>query len=303
MLKYVIGTREPDPLPPTAKELGIRIHDVNLIGEYNIAGELWHVLPLLDEVGLRVLCTLSGDARYREVQTMHRAEVNMLVCSKAQVNVARKLKERYGTPWFEGSFYGVRATSSALRQFAEFIGDSSLRERTEALIAREEAVADRALAPYRARLRGKRALLYTGGVKSWSVVSALQDLGIEVVATGTRKSTEEDKARIRELMGDDAQMIENGNPRALLDAAYIHKADILIAGGRNLYTAIKARLPFLDINQEREFGYAGYAGMLTLADRLTRALESPIWSAVRRSPPWQQSTATDSQRTTTIGRI
>ena len=293
MVKYVIGTREPDPLPPAAKEFGIRIHDVNLIGEYNIAGELWHVLPLLDEMGLRVLCTLSGDACYREVQSMHRAEVNMLVCSKAQVNVARQLKERYGTPWFEGSFYGVRATSDALRHFARLIGDASLIERTEGLIAREEAVVDRALASYRERLRGKRALLYTGGVKSWSVVSALQDLGIGVVATGTRKSTEEDKARIRELMGDDAQMIEHGNPRALLDAAYAQRADLLIAGGRNLYTAIKARLPFLDINQEREFGYAGYAGMLTLADRLTKALESPVWAAVRRLPPWQRSAMAD----------
>lgn len=301
MVKYVIGTREPDPLPLAAEELGIQVHDVNLIGEYNIAGELWHVLPLLDEVGLRVLCTLSGDARYREVQTMHRAKVNMLVCSKAQVNVARKLKERYGTPWFEGSFYGVRSTSEALRQFAELLGDASLRERTEALITREEVMVERALAPYRERLRGKRALLYTGGVKSWSVVSALQDLGIEVVATGTRKSTEEDKARIRDLMGNDAQMIENGNPRALLDAAYSHGADLLIAGGRNLYTAIKARLPFLDINQEREFGYAGYGGMLTLAERLTLALESPIWSAVRRLPPWRRSAVAAAQPTI-IGR-
>jgi nitrogenase molybdenum-cofactor synthesis protein NifE len=37
-----------------------------------------------------------------------------------------------------------------------------------------------------------------------------------VVATGTKKSTEEDKERIRELMGEDAQMIEDGNPRGLL---------------------------------------------------------------------------------------
>ncbi len=64
--------------------------------------------------------------------------------------------------------------------------------------------------PGDARLQGKRVLLYTGGVKSWSVVSALQDLGMEVVATGTKKSTEEDKSRIRELMGEDAKMIDDG---------------------------------------------------------------------------------------------
>lgn len=290
MVKYVVGTREPDPLPPQTARPGVTVHDVNLIGEYNIAGELWHVLPLFDELGIRVLCTLSGDARYREVQTMHRAEANMMVCSKAMINVARKLNERYGTPWFEGSFYGVRDTSDALREFARLIADPSLTERTEALIAREEARIDALLTPWRERLRGKRALLYTGGVKSWSVISALQDLGLDVVATGTSKSTEEDKARIRELMGDDAKMLAEGSPRALLDTVREMRADLLIAGGRNMYTALKARIPFLDINQEREFGYAGYQGMLELARQLALTLESPVWNAVRAPAPWQATT-------------
>ncbi|TCS61749.1 nitrogenase iron-molybdenum cofactor biosynthesis protein NifE [Varunaivibrio sulfuroxidans] len=287
MVRHVIGTAEPRPIPAAAHRAGITVHDVNLIGEYNIAGELWHVLPLLDALGIRVLCALSGDARFHEVQTMHRAEVNMMVCSKAMVNVARKLEEQYATPWFEGSFYGAGDVSEALRNFARLIGDDDLSRRTEALIAREEAALDTALAPWRGRLKGKRVLLYTGGVKSWSVVAALQDLGLEVVATGTKKSTEEDKARIRDLMGADARMIEDGNPRALIDTIGELKADILIAGGRNMYTALKARIPFLDINQEREFAYAGYVGMTELARQLTLGLESPVWDAVRAPAPWR----------------
>ena len=288
MVKYVCGTREPDPLPPAATEADFKIHDVTLVGEYNIAGELWHVLPLLDELGLRVLCTLSGDARYREVQTMHRSEVNMMVCSKAMINVARKLQESFGTPWFEGSFYGVRDVSQALRDFARLIDDVDLTERTEALITREEARIDELLEPWREQLRGKRVLLYTGGVKSWSVIAALQDLGMEVVATGTRKSTEEDKARIRELMGQDAVMLEEGNPRALIDLVRDQNVDVLIAGGRNMYTALKARIPFLDINQEREFGYAGYEGMVELARQLVLTIDSPVWPSVRKPAPWQR---------------
>jgi nitrogenase molybdenum-cofactor synthesis protein NifE len=217
---------------------------------------------------------------------MHRAEVSMVVCSRAMLNVARKLQERYGIPWFEGSFYGIGDMSSALRHFAERLDDPDLTARTEALIAREETRLAVALAPWRRRLHGKRALLYTGGVKSWSVVAALQDLGVEVVATGTKKSTEEDKARIKQLMGADARMLEDGNPRLLLDCVRDYRADILIAGGRNMYTALKARLPFLDINQEREAAYAGYRGMLTLARELTRSLENPVWRAVRKSAPW-----------------
>jgi nitrogenase molybdenum-cofactor synthesis protein NifE len=285
MVKYVVGKREPDPVPASLNN-GLKTYDINLVGEYNIAGELWHVLPLLDELGLRVLCTLSGDVRFREVQTMHRAHVNMMVCSKAMINVARKLQDTFGTPWFEGSFYGTTDVSNALRDFARLIGDDDLTQRTEALIAREEASIDQALEPWRDRLRGKRVLLYTGGVKSWSVISALQDLGMKVVATGTSKSTEEDKARIRELMGDEVQMVEDGNPKALIKLVHDQNVDVLIAGGRSMYTALKARIPFLDINQERDFGYAGYVGMIELARQLALTLESPVWEQVRRPAPW-----------------
>ena len=284
MFKHVIGTAEPAPAAPRAD--GLPTYDVNLIGEYNIAGEFWHVAPLFDELGLRIICTLSGDARFHEVQAMHRAKVNMVVCAKALLNVARKMQDSYGQPFFEGSFYGVQDVSNALRDFARLIGDPDLAARTEVVIAREEAKSHAALEPWRARLKDKRVLLYTGGVKSWSIVSALQDLGMKVVATGTKKSTEEDKARIRELMGEDTKMIDDGSPKALLSTYRDYKADILIAGGRNLYTALKARIPFLDINQEREFGYAGYDGMVELARQLALSMESPVWDAVRKPAPW-----------------
>jgi nitrogenase molybdenum-cofactor synthesis protein NifE len=301
MLKHVIGTAE--PAPARAHPAGIPTYDVNLIGEYNIAGEFWNVAPLLDELGLRILGTLSGDARFHEVQTMHRARVTMVVCAKALLNVARKLRENYGIPFFEGSFYGVQDTSNALRDFARMIGDAGLMARAEALVAREEAKANAALQAWRQRLRGKRALLYTGGVKSWSVVSALQDLGMTVVATGTKKSTEEDKARIRELMGEDARMLDDGNPKALLSAYHEYHADILIAGGRNLYTALKARIPFLDINQEREFAYAGYGGMEALARQLALSIESPVWRAVRTPAPWTRPNPAGAAGVVSVARV
>ena len=143
MFKYVIGTAEPVPAAPRAD--GLPTYDVNLIGEYNIAGEFWHVAPLFDELGLRIICTLSGDARFHEVQSMHRAKVNMVVCAKALLNVARKMQDSYGQPFFEGSFYGVQDVSNALRDFARLIGDPDLAARTEVVIAREEAKSHAAL--------------------------------------------------------------------------------------------------------------------------------------------------------------
>ncbi|MDB9380220.1 nitrogenase component 1, partial [Nodularia sphaerocarpa] len=125
-------------------------------------------------------------------------------------------------------------------------------------------------------------------VKSWSIISAAKDLGIEVVATSTRKSTEEDKARIKKLIGNDGIMMEKGNAQELLRLVKETGADMLIAGGRNQYTALKARIPFLDINQERHHPYAGYSGMVEMARELYEALYSPIWEQIRKPAPWEE---------------
>ncbi len=84
-------------------------------------------------------------------------------------------------------------------------------------------------------------------------------------------------------------MVTDSSPKALLGAVKECQADIPIAGGRNMYTALKAQIPFLDINQEREFGYEGYAGMLALYRQLALTIQSPVWPAVRKPAPWMQN--------------
>ena len=49
-------------------------YDINIIGEYNLVGELWQVKPLLDALGIRILSCISGDGRYNEVASAHRAK-------------------------------------------------------------------------------------------------------------------------------------------------------------------------------------------------------------------------------------
>lgn len=282
LLDYVIGTQEPETTTP---------YDINIIGEYNLAGELWQVKPLLDELGIRVLACISGDAKYHEVAQSHRAKAAMMVCSKAMINVARKMEERYGIPFFEGSFYGISDMSESLRQIAKLLvqqgAPEDLLHRTENIIAREEQKAWEAINVYRQKLLGKRVLLITGGVKSWSVVSALQEGGMEVVGTSVKKSTDEDKEKIKEIMGEDAHMIDDMRPRDMYAMLKEARADIMLSGGRSQFVALKAKMPWLDINQERHHAYAGYVGMVALVKNIAQALYHPVWAQVRKPAPWE----------------
>jgi len=282
LLDYVIGTEEPDATTP---------YDINIIGEYNLSGELWQVKPLLDELGIRILACISGDAKYREVARSHRARAAMMVCSKAMINVARKMEERYGIPFFEGSFYGIGDVSDSLRKIAQLLVDRGappeLLDRTEAVIAREEARAWQRIAPYKPRLAGKRVLLFTGGVKSWSVVAALQEAGLTIIGTSVKKSTPDDKERIKELMKEDAHMFDDLKPREMYAMLREARADIMLSGGRTQFVALKAKMPWLDINQERHHAYAGYEGMAALIGEIDKALGNPIWEQIRKPAPWE----------------
>ncbi|WP_020202085.1 nitrogenase iron-molybdenum cofactor biosynthesis protein NifE [Cupriavidus sp. WS] len=281
ILDYVIGTREPDYTTP---------YDINIIGEYNLSGELWQTKPLLDALGIRILSCISGDGRYSEIAGAHRARVNMMVCSKSMINIATKMQQRYGIPYFEGSFYGIGDMSDTLRQIAALLvrqgAPDDLLARTERLIASEEARAWQRIARYRERLAGKRVLLITGGVKSWSVVAALQEAGLEIVGTSIKKSTAEDKQKIKEIMGDDAHMIDDMTPREMYNMLREARADIMLSGGRSQFVALKARMPWLDINQERHHPYAGYEGIVELVHEIDRAIHNPVWQQVRIPAPW-----------------
>ena len=272
-------------------------YDINIIGEYNLSGELWQVKPLLDELRIRILACISGDAKYHEVARSHRARAAMMVCSKAMINVARKMEERYGIPYFEGSFYGIGDMSDALRKIAQLLVDrgapAELLGRTEAVVEREEARAWDRIAPFKTRLTGKRALLFTGGVKSWSVVAAMQEVGLTVIGTSVKKSTPDYKERIREIMIDDAHMYDDLKPREMYKMLKEARADIMLSGGRTQFVALKAKMPWLDINQERHHAYAGYEGMVALVCEIDKALSNPIWEQIRKPAPWELFIAQD----------
>ncbi|MEW6115333.1 MAG: nitrogenase iron-molybdenum cofactor biosynthesis protein NifE [Nitrospirota bacterium] len=267
LLDSVIGTGEPSVTTDC---------DINIIGEYNIAGDQWLFEPLLKEAGIRVLSRITGDSTFEEITYAHRAKLNVVVCSRALINIAREMERKYGIPHIEVSFFGKTEIAKALRLIASNLEsqtpNSKLMERVETIIAREERLLEERLKPYE-HLRGKKAVLYTGGVKSWSFISVLLDLGIELVAIGTKKSTFEDEEKMKEILGENAPLVEDVAPKNLLKLLKEKGADMLVAGGRNQYLAVKEGYPFVDVNQERHTAYAGYQGLVNLAEQLSNGIK------------------------------
>ena len=276
VFEHLIGTKEPETTTP---------YDINLIGDYNVTGDMWQYTPILEKIGVRVLSTLSGDGRVSRIRTAHRAKLNVIVCAKSLITLCRKMKEQYDIPWISVSFYGKRDTAAAIREIVKALGDPALMERAEQVLAEEEAKLEARLAPYKALFAGKKAVLNTGGNKSWSIASGLQDLGIEVVATSVRKATEDDVAKAREYLGPDGVLMKTP---ASEQAKVIDEkgADILLAGGRSLYTAIKKKISFIDVNQEKKVSYGGFDGLINLAEDLRHAFNNPVFVNVSKPAPW-----------------
>ncbi|MHB8840395.1 MAG: nitrogenase iron-molybdenum cofactor biosynthesis protein NifE [Candidatus Aquicultor sp.] len=267
LLDHVIGTGEPEVTTD---------YDINLIGEYNIAGDLWLIEQVLEAAGIRVLSRITGDAAYEEITHAHRARLNVVVCSRALINVAKEMERTYGIPYVEVSFFGKTEMSKALRAIASELAEQNpqlpILDNVEAVIERQEEMFARRVQTYN-HLKGKRAVLYTGGVRSWSLISALRDLGIEIVAVGTKKSTFEDEQKMRGLLGAGAPLVEDVAAKNLLALIREGEADMLIAGGRNQYLAMKEAIPFVDVNQERHIAYAGYSGLIQLAEQIANSMK------------------------------
>jgi len=280
LLDKIIGTKEPE---------FTNGYDINLIGEYNVTGDMWQYSELLKEIGINVLSTISGDGRIEKVATAHKAKLNVLVCAKSLISTARKMEEKYGIPYVSVSFYGRRDTTNAIMAIVNAFGDERLIERAKEVCKREESQLASSLEVYKNRLQGKKALLNTGGNKAWSIASALQDMGIEVVGTSVRKCTEDDIAKCREVLGEDGILMKTP---ATEQAKIISEknVDILLAGGRSLYTAIKKRVSFVDVNQEKKKSYGAYKGLLNFAEDVCDALDNGVFANVGKPAPWEKGT-------------
>lgn len=283
LLDRVVGSREPEFTTSA---------DVNIIGEYNVAGELNAVRALLGGIAVRVLASIPGDGRYEDIASSHRAGAAISLCSRALPGLASHMRERFGIPFIEGSFYGISNTSNTLRGIAALLaergGPPDLPARAEALTAGEEKRTWSRLSGCRKRLEGKRALLATGGVKSWSLVSALQELGITVVGSSMHKSTAADRRKTAEAMGPSGVLCDDASARTVESLLSDRGVDVVLSGCGLQPVAAMAGVPWVEVNHHRLGALGGYEGMARLAEAIDAACANPVFEQAFAPAPWNR---------------
>ncbi len=251
---------------------------INILGDFNLAGELWLLLDYYKRMGVHVNATITGDGRVEAISNAHKASLNVVQCSGSMMHLAKMMKEKYGIPSMRVSYFGLEDMSDALYEVAKFFKDEDMLTRARELVREEFSRLMPVIKEYREKLTGKKAAIYVGGsFKAISLIKALRLIGVQTVVVGSQTGTSDEYEIIRELCDDGTIIVDDSNPIELSDFVKETKADIFIGGVKERPIAYKLGLGFCDHNHERKEALAGYEGMLNFAKEIYATAMSPVW--------------------------
>ncbi len=272
-LFHLLGTGDTRDIAPVS---------INILGEFNIAGEAWMIRDYYQRMGVQVVSVLTGDGRVADVCRAHGAALNVVQCSGAMTFLAEMMKAKYGIPYIRASYFGIEDTAKALYDVAaHFSGYTAIQKRTADLVRAQVTAVVPELQRIRADLEGKRAAVYVGGAfKVFSLIKALRQLGMQVVVAGSQTGNADDYATLRDLCDPGTVILDDANPLELSRFVIEKRADLFIGGVKERPIAYKLGVGFCDHNHERKTPLAGFEGMLHFAREIHTTVTSPVWQFV-----------------------
>ena len=258
---------------------------VNILGDFNLAGEIWIIREYFERMGLEVVANITGDGRVDDIRRAHGAALNVVQCSGSTMDLAKMMKEEYGTPFMRVSYFGVEDMAESLYNVARFFADKDpeIMDRTADLVKSELTDLYPALEKYRRALSGKKAAIYVGGAfKAFSLVKAFRLLGMDVVLVGSQTGTEEDYRELHEITDEGTIIVDDSNPLELSAFLQEKDVDIFVGGVKERPIAYKLGVGFCDHNHERKEALEGFVGMLNFAKEVYSTVMSPVWRFVPR---------------------
>ncbi|MGL4790745.1 MAG: nitrogenase component 1, partial [Anaerotignaceae bacterium] len=140
-----------------------KIHGVNILGDYNLAGEMWIIKNYLNKIGVPVVSAFTGDASYAEMIKAPKATLNVVQCAGSSTYLANRMEEELGIPYIKVSFFGVEDTTNSLIRISEALKDETARAKAVEFCEAEGARANEFIEKYKKNLEGKKAAIYVGG--------------------------------------------------------------------------------------------------------------------------------------------
>ncbi|MFW6227692.1 MAG: nitrogenase component 1, partial [Bacteroidota bacterium] len=136
---------------------------LNILGDFNLAGELWILKTYYEKMGIEINATITGDGRIDDIRAAHKASLNVVQCSGSMIHLAKEMKRKYGIPYMKVSYFGIEDMSDALYEVARFFKQPDLFAKAKSVVTDELNKLLPALEPYKRELSGKKAAIYVGG--------------------------------------------------------------------------------------------------------------------------------------------
>lgn len=279
-LRRLVGTADVSDVSPLS---------VNIMGDFNLAGETWIIKKYMERMGLQVVAGITGDGRVDDIRRAHGAGLNLVQCSGSTQDLAKMMRDDFGIPFIRVSWIGIEDVAESLYTIAEHFETRYLElaagmvERTAALVREELAALMPQLSAIKRDLTGKRAAVYVGGsFKAFSLVKAFRHIGMEVAVVGSQTGTEEDYKELASICAPGTIVVDDANPLEL--SAFIREkdVDVFVGGVKERPIAFKLGVGFCDHNHERKIALEGFEGMLNFAKEIHASVMSPVWRFVPR---------------------
>ena len=280
---YQAACRAMARLVGTGGTAGIPRHSINILGDFNLAGEIWLIRDYFRRMGIETVANITGDGRVDDIRRAHGASLNVVQCSGATMDLANMMQKEYGIPSVRVSYFGVEDMAEALYTVAAFFADPEMMEKARAIVREELEKLLPELQRYRQALQGKKAAIYVGGAfKAFSLVKAFRLIGMEVVMVGSQTGTREDYQELQEITDEGTIIVDDSNPLELSAFLQEKEVDVFVGGVKERPIAYKLGVAFCDHNHERKEMLAGFAGMLNFAREVHDSVMSPVWQFVPR---------------------
>jgi len=260
-------------------------YSINIMGDFNLAGEIWVIREYYKKIGVEVVANLTGDSRVDDISSAHKASLNVVQCSGSMMFLAKMMKDEFGIPFMRASYFGVEDMGKAILDVAYHFGDKSIIDRAERLILEETEALNKELGYYRERLEGKKAAIYVGGAfKAQSLIKAFRLIGMDTVFVGSQTGKKEDYDSIKGVADTGTIIIDDASSLELVDLVRTCNVDILVGGVKERPIAYKLGVAFCDHNHQRKLILEGFVGMLNFAKEVASSILSPVWQlpVVRR---------------------